>query len=444
MILGNPKPSIEYEGKIDHLLGFAHRENVGQPDVQTDVPVIVSLLPNNRDDKLLTAENEDKYEPSEVSGTGRSKFVALSKMTPKYSLRQIFNDSTSKVISRGMNDPYEKPMARNLHQSKTNNEKRFEDLFLRNKAQYDGIDIYKQTRSDYEQFEKLDSSPLDSTLLEANKRNNKKQAPQNRELKDSAIIEEKIKELKELISMKNNHKGKAKINSSSKQDHDEWVSKAFSKLNNGSKGKDLDKKKLFQKLKMQVLFESNNNNNNNSDSDNLESEKGNDTTKLGVEDEDENEKSSEDEYQQERKGASEKEPTSKQKKVDEKDLSTTLTKPSKKPDKSKEITNTLSQNDEDENEDIKTSADLDVTLKKPEDRLPPPSEIKPKPKKSPGGNEEKPVDGIPPPEDLKPGNPYEDRFRSVGAGLQPQTMLSKQSNLLFSYDDGAEDGRSII
>ena len=35
-----------------------------------------------------------------------------------------------------------------------------------------------------------------------------------------------------------------------------------------------------------------------------------------------------------------------------------------------------------------------------------------------------------------------DRFRPIGvAAVKPQKMVSKQSNLLFSYDDGAEDGK---
>ena len=554
-ILGNPKPSFENEGKVDHLLGFAHHENlVGQNGdlIETDVPpVTVNLLPtNNKNDG--GGEGEVENETKDVSGTGRSQFMSFvdnKPASPKYALRQIFNDSTSKIISQGKIDPYQKPIARNLllPSEVDKQEKRFEDLFLRHKSQYDGLNIYKQTRNDYEQFEKLDSSPLrhhhKASLLsgKTNKRNGGgggKHEAENRELKEAAALDEKIETLKGLILMKHSkgddNKGDDNKgdNSISKQDKDNygWVGKAYSKLKNGNTLHDdvEAKKKLYQKLKTQVLFNPNSKSDKDSDlKDNSLGSESKYATKQEDDGEDttEIEKSSEDEFQQyqRQQGIGENEedggnapilaldqkflrksdddvnfPTKEEEKKNEKEEFSNFKPLSLKESKKKkkltalgininfekqksqnnderELENNdetgVNDNDNEEEDDAKTTAtNLEVTPKpkKPDDRLPSPTtttEIKPKPPKK---SQQKPKDPLPAedlkppsptagkpdplpdkdlktarkPEDLKPGDPLEDKFRPIGvAALKPQEMVSKQSNLLFSYDDGAEDGK---
>ena len=540
------------------MLGFAHHENlVGGNDygdlVEPDVPpVTVNLLQANTNEEDIEEGLRD-----DVSGTGRSRFIAFSEKksaAPKYALRQIFNDSTSKIISQGKIDPYQKPIARNLllPSDVDKQEKRFEDLFLRHKSQYDGLNVYKQTRNDYEQFEKLDSSPLrhhQGLVLPTNKRNSgRKQEADNRELKDAAALDEKIETLKGQILMKHikkNHKDHSRDGDSSKQDNDDgWVGKTYSKLKNGNTLKDdLEaKKKLYQKLKAQVLFNSDSRNDNDKeDSGNLsESEIKFATKPEESEDGNENEKSSEDEFQQFQQQqdtapsedsdenelssnsqtilapdqkflrksdddinfptAEEKQKNNEdeEKEDDDQNKLSNLSKshknlqnsPKKKlasssssariiylqklkskenneqdlakmqKEKDKSDDDVGNENNENGDDDAKTTeADLEVKPKpkKPGDRLPPPTatEIKPKPpKKSPIKPEDLELKPLPTarkpgdlkpgkPEDLKPGNPLEDKYRPNGAAaLKPQTMLT--TSLLFSYDDGAEDGEDLI
>ena len=418
IILGNPMPSIENgKKKVDHLLEFAHQVKES-PEDEDSPPVTVSLLPNSNDDERFQVK-----EGAELKQRGQS---------PKYVLRQIFNNTFSKIISSRKPDPYARPgIVRNLP------EKRFDDLFLRHKSQYDGLDVYKQTQSDYEQFEKLDSSPI-ATSNVVNKRG-----------KDSenAMLEKKISALKkELSKNKSSDKQEADKNvetSKEKSGSDnDWVSKAISKLNNGDKIKENNdtnmKKKLFQTLKTQLLFDKN-----------FQGSENEEVDKLSMENE--NEKSSEEEYQKDDKAKD-------APKVTEK---FSLPQTPKKPQNRKKLQNTAKEELDDNNfqnegdfknsngdkqqmDDFEKLNDLPISSKKPsEDQLPPPTDVKPKEPKKPSPKPDD-VERIPPPvEDLlKPENPFEDRYLKEGAnGVKPLPIVPSKSRLLFSYDDGTETGK---
>jgi len=198
IILGNPQPNLEQDGKVDHMLSFAHKK-FSQPspfssassDIYSTFPSENSYFqrddsPYQRGDRnadlqssesTLNANNGMPYmhTPSiyssgedlatkfdmlksrlngtqkglsdlrEVAGTGRT-FRAPA---PRYALRRIFQNSTSQVISKGEYDPFVRNVVGKAASSTSEQEeslKKFENLFLKNGAKYDGINIYTGTR----------------------------------------------------------------------------------------------------------------------------------------------------------------------------------------------------------------------------------------------------------------------------------------------------------